>query len=116
MGSEIWKPNHFKSGQMAAILSKNHLKSRQKCPYFEWSSFRIVGTTAIAIAKARPFENRPSKSPDFKYWLNLLVKNKGRHVTLKYFCILIKIDKEHRLFIGPGQIITLIFIKIDQEV
>ena len=22
MGSEIWKPNHLKSGQMAAILSK----------------------------------------------------------------------------------------------
>ena len=36
--------------------------------------------------------------------------------TLKYFSILIKIDKEHRLFIGPGQIITLIFIIIDQEV
>ena len=37
---------------------KNHLKSRQKCPNFEWSSFRMDGTIAIAIAKARPFEKR----------------------------------------------------------
>ena len=27
---------------------------------------------------------------------------------LKYFSILIKIDKEHRYFIGPGQSISLI--------
>ena len=43
---------------------KNHLKPRQKRPDFEKSSFRIVGT--IAIAKAQPFEILPSKSPDFK--------------------------------------------------
>ena len=28
------------------------------------------------------------------------VVNKGRHVTLKYFSILIKINKEHRLFMS----------------
>ena len=38
----------LKSGQMAAILSKNHLNSRQKLPDFEWSGFRMVGTTALA--------------------------------------------------------------------
>ena len=37
---------------------KNHLKSGQKHPDFEWSGFLMVGTIAIAIAKARPFENR----------------------------------------------------------
>ena len=32
------------------------------------------------------------------------VVNKGRHVTLKYFSILKKINKEHRLFhSSPGQ-------------
>ena len=37
---------------------KNHLKSTQKCSDFEWSSFQMVGTKAIAIvAKAQPFEN-----------------------------------------------------------
>ena len=27
---------------------------------------------------------------------------KGRHVTLKYFSILINVNRKHRLFIGPG--------------
>ena len=58
MGSEIRKPNHLKSGQMAAIYVKHHLKSGQKRPDFEWSGFRMVGTIAIAIAKAQPFKNR----------------------------------------------------------
>ena len=55
MGSEIRKPNHLKSGQMAAIWIKNHLKCEQKCPDFEWAGFRIVRTKAMA--KAKPFEN-----------------------------------------------------------
>ena len=33
------------------------LKSGQKCPDFDWSSYQMVGTIAIAIAKAQPFEN-----------------------------------------------------------
>ena len=33
-------------------IVKNHLKSRQKCPYFKWSSFWMVGTIAIAKAKS----------------------------------------------------------------
>ena len=37
---------------------QNHTKSGQKSPDFEWSGFLMVGTKAIAIAKARPFENR----------------------------------------------------------
>ena len=34
-------------------------------------------------------------------------KKKGRHVTLKYFSILIKLNRKLRLFIGPGQTISL---------
>ena len=47
---KIWKPNNFKSGQMAAILSKIPLKSEQKYPDFEWFGFQIIGTITIAIA------------------------------------------------------------------
>ena len=50
MGSEIWKPNHLKSGH--------------KCLVFKWSSFQMVGT--IAIAKAQPFENRTIWNLTFK--------------------------------------------------
>ena len=46
----------------------------------------------------------------------LLVKligvNKGRHVTLKYFSILIRIDKEHRYFIVSGRSISFIYIVV----
>ena len=49
MASEIRNPNHLKSEQMAAILLKTHLKSRQKYPDFEWSGFQLVGTISIAI-------------------------------------------------------------------
>ena len=67
MGSEIQKPNHLISWQMAAILSKTIWNLDKKCPDFEWSVFQMVGTTSIA----QPFENRtiwnPTfKSPDFK--------------------------------------------------
>ena len=40
------------------------------------------------------------------------VVNKGRNVTLKYFIVLIRINKEHRLFIGPGQSKRLIYINV----
>ena len=56
MGSEMRKPNHIKSGQMAAIC-QNHLKSEQRCQDFEWSRFQIVGTIAKAESIAQPFEN-----------------------------------------------------------
>ena len=62
-GSENRKSNHLNSGQMAAILS-NHLQSGQKRTDFEWSSFQMVGT--IAIAKARTFENRTIWNLTFK--------------------------------------------------
>ena len=42
---------------MAAIIAENHLESGQKCPDFEWSGFQMVGTIAIAIAKALQFKN-----------------------------------------------------------
>ena len=34
---------------------KKHLKCGQKCLDFEWSSFQMVGTIAIAMAKAQSF-------------------------------------------------------------
>ena len=37
------------------------------------------------------------------------VVNKGRRVTLKYFSKLIKINRERRLFVGPGKSIRLIY-------
>ena len=40
----------------------------------------------------------------------LIGVNKGRRVTLKYFSLLIKVSRKHRLFIGPGQSKSLIFI------
>ena len=55
MGSEIWKPDHLKSGQMATIIVRNHLKSGQNHPDFEWFGSQMVG--AIGIAKGQPFEN-----------------------------------------------------------
>ena len=45
MGSEIWKPGHLSSGQIAAILSKPF--EIQTGLYFEWFGFQIVGTIAI---------------------------------------------------------------------
>ena len=65
MGSETWQPNHLKSEQMGGHFVKNHLKSGNKCPDFDWASFQMVGTITIAIAKTRPFEVRPSKNLDF---------------------------------------------------
>ena len=47
----IWNPNKWPP------FVKNHLKSGQICLGFERSGFQMVGTVAIAIAKARPFEN-----------------------------------------------------------
>ena len=40
--------------------------------------------------------------------LNLIGVNKGIRVTLKYFRIFIKIDKEHIYFIGPGLLRPLV--------
>ena len=60
----------------------NHFKSAQKCPDFEWSGFQMLGT--IAIAKAQPFEIRPSKSLDF--WMFLDFKwSDFRSPTITYF-------------------------------
>ena len=44
--------------------------------------------------------------------VKLIGVNKGRHVTLKYFSILIKVSRKHRLFIGLGQSISLICIVV----
>ena len=65
LGSEIWTPNHLKSVQMTAILSKN-IEIWTKSLDFIWCwdeasckwecNSQAVGT--IAIAKALPFENQ----------------------------------------------------------
>ena len=56
---------------------------------------------------------------NYTHW-DVLVKligvNKGRHVTLKYFSILIKVSRKHRLFIGPGQGISLICIVVESDI
>ena len=44
--------------------------------------------------------------------VKLIGVNKGKHVTLKYFSILIKVRRKHKLFIGPGQSISLICIVV----
>ena len=71
MGSEIQRPNHLKSGQ--------------KCLAFEWFGFRMVGTIAIGIAKAQPFENQTI--------LNLI--QGANRVYIAYFCSL---KKETKMF------------------
>ena len=43
------------------LFVKNHLKSGHKRSDFECSSFQMVWTIAIAIAKAWPFETHPKK-------------------------------------------------------
>ena len=45
-----------------------------------------------------------------KVLVKLIGVNKGRRVTLKYFSILINVSRKHKLFIGPGQKLSLIFI------
>ena len=39
---------------------------QKKRPDFEWLVFWMIGTTAIVIAKAQPFENRTIWNPTFK--------------------------------------------------
>ena len=60
MGSEIRKPNN------GCHFVKNHLKSGLKHLDFEWSSFWMVETIGIAIAKAGPFENLTIWNQTFK--------------------------------------------------
>ena len=57
-----------------------------------------------------PFSGKVASQVSLKkwhdaYWLNCVV-NKGRHVTLKYFSILIKVTRKHRLFILMVKIIS----------
>ena len=44
--------------------------------------------------------------------VRLIGVNKGRRVTLKYFIILIKVSRKHRLFLAPGQSIILICVVV----
>ena len=56
----IWKPDKW------LLFCKNHLNSGQKHPDFEWSGLWMVWTLALAIDKARPFENRTIWNSTFK--------------------------------------------------
>ena len=64
----IWNPEAqpFEIWTNGCHFVKNHLKSRQKCPDFEWSGFWMVGTIAAAIAKTWPFEICSLQSLNFK--------------------------------------------------
>ena len=64
----IWnqEAQPFEIGTNGSHFVKNHLKSGQKHPDFEWSGFQMVGTIAIAIAKAGPFKNWIIWNPTFK--------------------------------------------------
>ena len=68
----IWNPEGqpFEIPTNARHFVKNHLKSRQKCPDFEWPSFQMV-------------EIRPSKSLDFK----CLGISKGQILDFRYLNI-----------------------------
>ena len=60
LGSDIWKPTHLKSRQMAAILST---------VFDIWtktSGFQMVKIIAMAFALAWPFKNRDIKWSDFR--------------------------------------------------
>ena len=95
MVPEIWKPDHLRSGQMAAILSKKHLKSGLKNLDFngKWSGF-LKGLDYIYShsAKFRPFEIWPSKSLDFKWsgfflnGRNMFIRNLFRYLALFECC------------------------------
>ena len=63
--NENWNPEAqpFEICKNGHHFVKSHLKCRQKCLDFEWSSFWMVGT--IAIAKA-PFENWTIWNSTFK--------------------------------------------------
>ena len=53
-----WEAQPFENQINFCYFVKNHLKLGQKCPDFKWSGFQMVGTKAIVIIKAPPFENR----------------------------------------------------------
>ena len=67
-GSEIWTSLDFKWLKRGWFANgpdfKWDLKSDQKCPDFERSSFQMAGT--IAVTTAQPFENRTICSLIFK--------------------------------------------------
>ena len=82
---EIWTNGHH--------FVVNHLKSGPKSLDFQWSGFQMVGTIAIVIAKAQPFEIgpfeiRPSKIPDFKYFQISNGRISNPHCIVK--CLVIK--------------------------
>ena len=88
-------PNTWNPGEWLPFF-KNHLKSGQKCPDFQWSTFHKVAKTKADLLQSRSFQIQPSKSPDFKYFpiLNGWISDPG--------CILLlwrKLKKRFRLFV-----------------
>ena len=47
-----------------------------------------------------------------KVLVKLIVVNKGKSVTLKYLSVFIKMNIQHRLFIGPKPSIRLIYLVV----
>ena len=66
--NRIWNPEAqpFEIRKNGQHFFKNYLKSGQKHLDFEWFGLWMLWTIAIAIAKARPFENQTVWNPTFK--------------------------------------------------
>ena len=64
----IWNPEAqpFEIRTKCCHFFKNHLKSGEKVLILNGQVFQMVGTLALAIAKAWPFENRTIWNPRFK--------------------------------------------------
>ena len=57
MRSEIWKPNHLKLGQKAAILSQTICNLDKNVQILNGLVFKWLELLDIATAKAQPSEN-----------------------------------------------------------
>ena len=89
MGSDIWKPTIWNPDKWLPFCQKQ-FEIRTK-----WSGFQMVGNTAIAIGKARTFENLTIWNTTFKesgFWMvgvqiSTIWKNMGHFVRFSnVFC------------------------------
>ena len=68
IGSEIRKPNHWKSRKNGCHFVKNHLKSGRKCPDFKWSGFQMFGSGYSYSQTLWKLDH--SKSDHQKVWIS----------------------------------------------
>ena len=100
-GSQIiWNPD-----KCLPFCHIKHLKSRQKYHDLEWSGFWMVGTIAIAMVKARPFEIWPTINPNFNcFWIfnGLISDLHSRAMQLKSYQNPITFSVFDRVFLDFG--------------